>query len=381
MKEFIIKLNDDYVIPDYIADITPKQWESIFESIFKPHPKHDPLLDQIREILNPVVKFYKGSNNDKGQGGELSIRELLYNYDGYRDGVIKETCDTKASGDLLFIFKNLRCLIEIKNKQSIAYADITKFERDIVNCKESINCGLFISLLTDKFPNRSRSLLQIEYIEGVPVIYLYAPPPSNEIHYAISYLDNLLSISIEQGLKYTEDLRRSFVDYYTEMVDLQKYFNTEVVKKGKELKYAEKKLDYYNKVCLQLGQTYIEVSNGLDLDNKNGVVLSNDDLAKTYIEHALKNTLDDFIQITDPDDIDKIKTHAIDLFLSSNITPQHRAGVIKFIDDYERSPTKKELIAQQIFTDYSLRKLHKVINKKNFIDDIIDHCLKKGGRS
>ena len=133
-------------------------------------------LDDINTTLQPVIKFYgsKSSTEEKGTAGEKFIYNILTTSDRYTDSVTEDMSGVAKHGDLFFKWKQIRCMIEIKNKQTLTNTDIEKFERDIDSSiiSKNINCAMFISLRTDLFPGKQRNLIQFDYRNNILVTYL-----------------------------------------------------------------------------------------------------------------------------------------------------------------------------------------------------------------
>jgi hypothetical protein len=138
--------------------------------------------------LDGIMKYYQSDNATKGAKGENRVQVIIKEY--YKNCSVNDTSGTPHSGDLLLTLQNidLRCLIEVKNKKVITEADINKFIHDISECKNNINCALFISLITDNIPNKGNFYVEIR--NNMPVIYIYLFDPSS-IKFAIETLSFL----------------------------------------------------------------------------------------------------------------------------------------------------------------------------------------------
>jgi hypothetical protein len=139
--------------------------------------------------LDGIMKYYQSCDNaTKGTKGENRVQEIVKEY--YKNCSVHDTSGISHSGDLLLTLENidLRCLIEVKNKKIITDADINKFIHDISECKNNINCALFISLITDNIPNKGNFYVEIR--NNMPVIYIYLFDPSS-IKFAIETLSFL----------------------------------------------------------------------------------------------------------------------------------------------------------------------------------------------
>ena len=125
------------------------------------------------------------SNTDKGVKGETIVQNILKKK--YEGSEIIDTSNISSSGDIKFNYKDLRCLIEIKNVKIIqTERDINKFNRDIREQKKDINCALFISLESVCIPNKDS--FHYERYQGLPVYYIAQNPIDLSIEHAITDL-------------------------------------------------------------------------------------------------------------------------------------------------------------------------------------------------
>jgi hypothetical protein len=169
--------------------------------------------------LDGIMKYYQSCDNaTKGAKGENRVQVLIKEY--YKNCSIQDTSGTSHSGDLLLTLQNidLRCLIEVKNKKIITEADINKFIHDISECKNNINCALFISLITDNIPNKGNFYVEIR--NNMPVIYIYLFDPSS-IKFAIETLSFLnlkfsqIPIEINRQELNTDTIELIYSEYTT----------------------------------------------------------------------------------------------------------------------------------------------------------------------
>ncbi len=160
-------------------------------------------LKRVEDSVSPLVKHFRGTAEEKGSSGEEAIRNFISDEARYQDGRIIDTSGQGYAGDALFLWKSLRCLIEIKNKLTITADDIKKFERDIETCSTHgrINCALFISMQTSKLPDKTRQPIQVYIVGNVPTVYVYAPYPYATLHYAFAFLEHMISVSATQNEK------------------------------------------------------------------------------------------------------------------------------------------------------------------------------------
>jgi hypothetical protein len=172
--------------------------------------------------LDSIMKYYQSCDNaTKGAKGENRVQEIVKGY--YKNCSVQDTSGTPHSGDLLLTLQNisLTCLIEVKNKKIITEADITKFLRDVSECKNNINCALFVSLITDNIPGKGNFYLEIK--NNMPVIYIYLFDPSS-IKFAIetlSFLNLKFSQTTSTELNHQELTSDTIELIYSEYTTMQ----------------------------------------------------------------------------------------------------------------------------------------------------------------
>jgi hypothetical protein len=212
--------------------------------------------------LDGIMKYYQTCDNaTKGAKGENRVQEIAKEY--YKNCSIQDTSGTPHSGDLLLTLQNidLRCLIEVKNKKIITEVDINKFIYDISECKNNINCALFISLISDNIPGKGNFYVEIR--NNMPVIYIYLFDPSS-IKFAIETLA-FLNLKFSQTTSTElnrQELTSDTIDLiYSEYTTLQQessridFIIKNVEKQLHQLKLSKKNLNnrvekisgYYNR--------------------------------------------------------------------------------------------------------------------------------------
>jgi len=132
-------------------------------------------LSAINEIREIKVSIQKPLNPvETGIIGE----ELISNWisDLFRNAEVIDQTKKSSKGDFHVNINGKTFLIEIKNKSSIFKTDIDKFVRDVSENANIINGGLFISINTPAIPNKGD--FSLEYIDDIPVIYLYVSDKS-----------------------------------------------------------------------------------------------------------------------------------------------------------------------------------------------------------
>ncbi len=369
------------------------------------------LQDTILKTLDPVLKFYGGSNNEKGVGGEIAIRDILMSSNTYDEAIVEDVSGLAASGDIIFTWKKMRCLIEVKNKSKLTKDDFDKFKRDVVQSSDKINCAIFISLQTNHFPGRSRELMQLDYVNGIPVIYTYMPPPSKEIHFAIACLERIIQTSDVVNSD-QEELQQHFIKYYDNILIYQKFFDQELKKHQREIKAITKHADHFNTLCEQLSPLYVKLSTSADAvedevapnpesnsehnsetneetedpDVQNTEVLSDDpderllQLMNEYIKLSLKNKSPSIKLLSQSFNVSEttieyiglknIAANAKQMYMANVISEDKIAKLQAFYVENNRYPNRKELTNTKILPDHILRNISKVTKQKKVVDAI-----------
>lgn len=233
--------------------------------------EHNETIEKINQTLEPVVKFYGGTNEEKGSSGENMIYNILVNDPRYESATVVNMSNETATGDIHLTWQNMKCLIEVKNKGTITKEDISKFERDLINnINNGINCGLFVSLRCNKFPNRSNETIQIEIIDKTPVIYVYLKN-INDIHLVLLTLDLIVKSSVTSS-DTLHKFKLHFNNYYILINDLIEVVNKDIKSKEKELKNLEDRRKQYMK---QLA--IIEKDKILMIEANEEVIINTDD--------------------------------------------------------------------------------------------------------
>lgn len=141
------------------------------------------LTSQLTALTKPV------SAVETGIIGEELVSRWITNI--FNSSEIINQTKMSNKGDLHVKINNKVFLIEVKNKAGGIYKiDIDKFIRDITLNKDDIHGGLFVSLVSNGIPNKGD--FSLEYIEGIPVIYIYAPDQQTlkTAIKALSFLNN-----------------------------------------------------------------------------------------------------------------------------------------------------------------------------------------------
>jgi hypothetical protein len=225
-------------------------------------------IDEINNTLKPIAKFYSKSTEEKGTAGEKFIYNILTTSEKYAGASVEDTSGLAKHGDILFKWKQMKCIIEVKNKVTLCREDIEKFERDINASviSSNINCAIFVSLQTDIFPSRSRNIIQFDYYNNVLVSYLYLSSVT-DIHYAICCMDKLI-LSVTTNDEQTTKLIKHFTNYHSFVLSTKSYYEKQIVSKNKEIGQLTKlirQLDNENKLITFDYSTFIK-SDDLDIE-------------------------------------------------------------------------------------------------------------------
>ena len=216
-------------------------------------------LDNINDTLKPIVRFYSSkSTEEKGTAGEKFIYNILTTNDRYTDAVVEDKSGVAKRGDIYFKWKQMRCLIEVKNKISLRREDIEKFERDIDvsrTSSDNINCALFISLQTDVFPGHHRNLVQFDYYNNILVSYLYLSS-INDLHYVICCMDKLI-MSITTNDEQTSKLIKHFTNYYSYLNSTRAVYEKHITAKNKEIMQYTKLIKDLDNVVKNITNDYL----------------------------------------------------------------------------------------------------------------------------
>jgi hypothetical protein len=390
-----------------IQQATTKQVETILflqEQLNKMNKEHNTELESVREEANtklltklePLLKVFGGSNLEKGDGGEDLIRTLLLDNKLYTDAVIEDVSGVSASGDIIFKWKGLKCLIEVKNKKVITIDDTNKFIRDVqAQSERGVNCAVFISLRTNIIPHKTRELIQVEYLDGMPIVYAYVKPPCHEIYYVMTCLEKIFNSSIDKS-HHTTQLQQYFIDYYTQIINYQHYFEKELKKKQREIKDLISHNEYFSKLYDQLAPAYSKISKNNELDysedesideeaQEEKIELEADidkqlvQLSEKYIKLSLKqqtptiDKLNDYFDEKTQIPFKTISANAKNYYLQKVIDESRIKNIKNFYKLNGKYPNRKELIEQKIVPEYVMRNISKVIKNKKVAESIEEY--------
>ncbi len=385
-------------------------------------------LDSLDTKLTPMLKHYGGSNNERGTSGENMIYNLITTENTYLDAIVEDTSGQTARGDIMFSWRQLKCLIEVKNKKTLTKKDdMDKFIRDIessIDSKHKINCAIFVSIDTDIIPGRNRDIIQLEFVRNIPVIYIYTPPPCKEIHYAISCLEKIINTKVSTN-EQEKELQAHFKNYYNHIITYQKYFEKTLDTKRKEIVTLTKHLNVFNVLYDQLTPVHLSMTTEDDSTSANpnenpneNVPMGQDEsieipqdrdqveiesveptkvlvgepeeqyqqFVDAFIELALaKNTIPTITTlcryfnvntsvITNLGGYKKITSDAKIQFTKTIVPDAKVKLIMKYHSINGVFPSRPELIAHKMVSDGSIRKLNKVVKTKKILDYIYDYC-------
>lgn len=223
------------------------------------------LSTSVLEMSKPLLKFYNGSNEEKGTSGEEFIEQLLL-CDRYTGATISDVSGTSASGDRYFKYNQLRCLIEVKNKQKITLDDIAKFERDIKEKAEtnSINCAIFVSLHTDVYPGKPKHIMHLEAVHNIPVIYTHVYEP-RMLDFSIACLEKIIATNMSKSTA-MDVLIKHVREYYDAINNSIKLIKKLIRSRELEIKALARQLVYYNGKLENIQSDQSVLTNVLCLD-------------------------------------------------------------------------------------------------------------------
>jgi transcription elongation factor Elf1 len=425
-KEYLVKTIEE----KYESQITAhKQIEEQYEARLKYQEIMRTVsskLDSLDTKLTPMLKHYGGSNNERGTSGENMIYNLLTTENTYLSAVVEDTSGQTARGDIMFSWRKLNCLIEVKNKKTLTKDDVDKFVRDVdssVDSEYKINCAIFVSIDTDIIPGRTRDIIQLDFVRNIPVIYIYTPPPCKEIHYAIACLEKIINTRVSTN-EQEKELQSHFKNYYNHIITYQKYFEKTIAAKRKEINALIKHLDVFNVLYDQLTPVNLAMNTEEEIDHASLQINDGDQNENTPVEQDDLINLEETVEtekelVGEPEEqYQQFVDAFIELSLNKNITPTITAicryfnvstsvitdlgGYKKITSDAKKQftktiitdakaklimkyhsingvfPPRQELVAHKILSDGSIRKLNKVIKTKRILDYINEYCSSLG---
>ena len=348
-------------------------------------------LNKSIDSIQPLKKFILGSNEEKGTLGENSILNLLKI--SYLSGVVEDVSKTAASGDLLFKYKQLKCLIEVKNKNKITIDDVDKFKRDIQTNKSTINCGIFVTIMSASIPGYSQELIQLDYVEGVPTIYTYLQSP-HDLLYSVACLEKILTTN---DTKESKMFVEHFKQYYLSLVSFEKYFNKQLIIRKQEVRTIEKYINSIHTKIKSLTDTYVSIeptSNESESEDEEehleepSLIKLNADPYQQLLNFYVKSEEKCDLSLLQKhfDNVDEViknkftsfealeKKITLDVY-NAYITPAIVNKIIAYNNEHGKPPTREIIISSNIMPDNDIRKLTRSLKLKNPTESIIKYCL------
>ena len=212
IKQYEERINEHKIMTDKLSQSYNNELQNKNELIDK-IVLNTKRLDEINNTIKPVCKLFNESNDEKEDTSEEFITNLLSCNGIYNECEVRRT-SKEHKGNIIFSWGELVCLIEVKNKNTLTNINIKKFKDDIITntYNKSINCGLFISFKSDKFPTLSHTnSYKIDYIVDTPVIYLQLKT-SDMLENAIFILKSLIQNKTMDN-QHTKIYKESFKEY------------------------------------------------------------------------------------------------------------------------------------------------------------------------
>ena len=346
------------------------------------------MIEKIGEQLKPVLKFYGGTNEEKGTSGEEFVMHILQNEPRYSDAIIKDVSDKKANGDILFLWRGLRCLIEVKNKKNIINDDMDKFYRDVKYMKESnnsINCAIFASLQSNNYPGRNREQFQIDLIDQIPTIFVHLENVK-DINLVILCLEKLINVSVgdNESLSVLTDY---FKKYYEDVQDNINFIDGLIVAKQKEIKILNKRAAKYLNTFTDMKISYVKLiktEEVVEVPEPVEEEVNNSEVIKSILEQFKEgNTLSKSdilnvcnltaIQLEKLGGYKKIYQSAKDEYFSSIINNSLKEKISNYIKENKSYPSRPTFI-KLFLSDTNLRNLNKIMKQKKILEYIYSKC-------
>lgn len=196
-------------INSHIVNLSQKLEEITSNTSEKDDNKYEDVLQVVKDLMgkfNDFTNIYTGgTSQQKGDLGENIVYNYLIKNDKYKEGTIRDTSKEGSNGDLRLEYNNIKCLIEIKNKQRIDKSDIDKFHNDIEKQSRNINCALFVSLLTSDIMESVHTEFNYSKVRDIPVIYIGGVLRNiNMIGMALQYLERLPNAEVDNDNKHNQ---------------------------------------------------------------------------------------------------------------------------------------------------------------------------------
>lgn len=327
----------------------------------------------LQKQLQPIVKMYYGSNEEKGSAGEQTVYNFIRDDPKYDSAILTDKSGETATGDLYFSWKDLRCLIEIKNKKRLTVDDMKKFERDVREQKAigKINCALFVSLATNDFPGRNKELIQFDVIDNIPVIYTYLSDVKF-LHYSFICLSNIVKTITTDLDKY-----KMLITYYQSYTKKIQYY---VMYFGKLIKSHETSIRSLKKELNTLTNLETELISNSNLYFNSIDVLSNqvnqldsssDSDSDSDSDSSNSNNSDEKLLMSNDEQINESFLKLVNWFIKYSINNKHHPSISDILTHF--NITSYQLIKK--FGGY--KHLIKEAIKKYLYDNISQETIQQ----
>ena len=204
-------------------------------------------INDLREKLDEKTSIYSNSSK-RGAEGENNIESVLN--DLFTKATITNVHTQMRSGDMRIELDGIQILFENKNFTSnVPKRDIDKFIRDVQ--ESDVHCGIMCSENTGI---ANREDLQIEIVEGKPLIYLHQTKTNvDKIKIAILILVNILQNNLEldtsmiqkikELVKETEEINKIY-NSQKKSLNMMMEQNEKLVISGRNIKYRLEEIIY-----------------------------------------------------------------------------------------------------------------------------------------
>jgi hypothetical protein len=174
-------------------------------------------INELQSKLDERNSIYSNSSK-KGADGENKVENVLN--DLFPSAIITNVHTQTRSGDMRIELNGIQILFENKNFNSnVPKRDIDKFIRDVQ--ESDVHCGIMCSENTGI---ANRNDLDIEIIEGKPLIYLHNTKSNvDKIRVAILILVNILQNNLELDTSMIQKIK----ELIKESEELTKIYNSQ----------------------------------------------------------------------------------------------------------------------------------------------------------
>jgi hypothetical protein len=335
------------------------------------------MLEQLKTSIEPLNQFYSREKSvDRGSDGEAKVLEILNQYE---DAIVNQVSSTPHSGDIWFIKGHLRVLIEVKNKKSITPDDVSKFISDVETSSGSINCGVLISLLTDKFPNRTREPIQVEYINSIPMVYLHLTN-AHDMNVVLCMLQHLVKIDAVHSEDY-------YSSYYAHLSDTIDQYEKLIQVKTKEVKQLTKLKKECMDILSNLNDTNLPINAKQVKRDDVSAIINFKELTIGYAKLAMDtddinvDTLAAYFKcppsvlLTEHPSYDELVSKIKYSYVESQIKPNVLPQIKELFAKHGINLKKKELVYNLLITENTMRKLVRVVKEDliNVLHKLVMH--------